>query len=683
MRRKPIITVMLLAFILASPALYAQSTYTVNSDGGDSDANPGDGICATAYGVCTFRAAIEESNLDGHASTINFSQQMDISYPNLPEITDDQTIIDGSQQWNTTENWPGVYVGQASFTGILVIRADKCVVKGIMFGGSTPGIELYGGYNVIGGDGEHERNVFITEVGVDGSWGEGEHNTIKNNYFGTRNGLSVVMPGKYGINIFYGVGHFEITGNLIVGQTGGAGIMVGSSSYNTIKNNTIGANRLRNEGLPNKIGIYIDRGSENVIENNFICGNQSHGIQLKHAQDTTIEDNDIGWDWYKNLENGGDGVRVWLGGSAIIRNNLIRGNAENGIYIDTDDNLVESNLVTNSGKDGILVDGGQNNTIGGTADDEGNTIENNEENGIHITGSRSSGNKVEGNFIGGQYWDHGNQENGILLDEGANKNTIGSGNWINWNRNSGINLTGEGTTDNTVIGNVIGASNHWGWEAPNSWYGIGLFSGANRNIIGILGQGNTILASGYSGLAIAISHENQIILNRIGTDGESHHWGNQYHGIHIYYGMDNTLVMNEVAYNGANDSRAGVRIEGSSAVRNDLTLNSIHDNYGKGIELVDGSNDNLAAPVLNFATTNRVEGVACKDCVVEIFSDREDEGRLYEGSTRANAQTGIFAFSGTLKGPKVTGIARSLKNTSEFSTPVRVPRTLPHFLLLD
>jgi hypothetical protein len=147
--------------------------------------------------------------------------------------------------------------------------------------------------------------------------------------------------------------------------------------------------------------------------------------------------------------------------------------------------------------------------------------------------------------------------------------------------------------------------------------------------------------------------------------------------------MDNTLVMNEVAYNGANDSRAGVRIEGSSAVRNDLTLNSIHDNYGKGIELVDGSNDNLAAPVLNFATTNRVEGVACKDCVVEIFSDREDEGRLYEGSTRANAQTGIFAFSGTLKGPKVTGIARSLKNTSEFSTPVRVPRTLPHFLLLD
>jgi len=41
--------------------------FVVNSNGDTSDANPGDGVCATAANACTLRAAIEEVNKLGGA----------------------------------------------------------------------------------------------------------------------------------------------------------------------------------------------------------------------------------------------------------------------------------------------------------------------------------------------------------------------------------------------------------------------------------------------------------------------------------------------------------------------------------------------------------------------------------------------------------------------------------------
>jgi len=56
---------------------------------------------------------------------------------------------------------------------------------------------------------------------------------------------------------------------------------------------------------------------------------------------------------------------------------------------------------------------------------------------------------------------------------------------------------------------------------------------------------------------------------------------------------------------------------------------------------------------------------------VEIFSDAEDEGRIYEGNTVANS-SGAFIFDkgGSLVGPYVTATATDSEgNTSEFSSP--------------
>src|SRR3954469_8694828 len=46
-------------------------SFTVNSTLDEVDANPGNGICASAAGRCTLRAAIMETNLQSGRHTIN------------------------------------------------------------------------------------------------------------------------------------------------------------------------------------------------------------------------------------------------------------------------------------------------------------------------------------------------------------------------------------------------------------------------------------------------------------------------------------------------------------------------------------------------------------------------------------------------------------------------------------
>jgi hypothetical protein len=62
---------------------------------------------------------------------------------------------------------------------------------------------------------------------------------------------------------------------------------------------------------------------------------------------------------------------------------------------------------------------------------------------------------------------------------------------------------------------------------------------------------------------------------------------------------------------------------------------------------------------------------------VEVFSDSEDEGRVFEGGTVSDA-SGAFTFtksSGHLTGPDVTATATDTTgNTSEFSEPKPLPR---------
>jgi parallel beta-helix repeat protein len=115
--------------------------------------------------------------------------------------------------------------------------------------------------------------------------------------------------------------------------------------------------------------------------------------------------------------------------------------------------------------------------------------------------------------------------------------------------------------------------------------------------------------------------------------------------------------------------RAGVRVMRGSG--NTLRGNAIYSNAGRGILLADGGNNDLPAPVITHVGPTEISGTACFGCMVEVFSDAEDEGRVYEGSTVADA-AGRFTFTkrSGLSGPFITATATDGEgNTSEFSAP--------------
>src|SRR5436309_1825249 len=63
--RGPIVLLVLLAGLFAPAAVEAQTpgaSYVVNTTADGTDVTPGDGICDVGGGVCTLRAAIEDSN---------------------------------------------------------------------------------------------------------------------------------------------------------------------------------------------------------------------------------------------------------------------------------------------------------------------------------------------------------------------------------------------------------------------------------------------------------------------------------------------------------------------------------------------------------------------------------------------------------------------------------------------
>jgi parallel beta-helix repeat protein len=136
-------------------------------------------------------------------------------------------------------------------------------------------------------------------------------------------------------------------------------------------------------------------------------------------------------------------------------------------------------------------------------------------------------------------------------------------------------------------------------------------------------------------------------------------------------GTHNTIQSNIIA-----NSQSGVLLNVSS--HNTVRRNSIHANGGKGI-LYTAANVSIAAPVIMKIDSTTVSGTACPGCEVEIFSDSQDEGRVFEGSVVASA-SGSFTLTmqRRLIGPNVTATATdSQGSTSEFSVPRVAPPPPP------
>jgi len=330
-----------------------------------------------------------------------------------------------------------------------------------------------------------------------------------------------------------------------------------------------------------------------------------------------------------------DGLNI-TGGSSVVKGLVINRFDDEGIELSTNGgNTIEGNYIgtdvngtagLGNGEGGVRISGAPDNTIGGTADQARNVISGNGK-GVLIVGSGAMGNLVQGNYIG---------------TDGTGTASLGNG-------NGGVNI--YSAPNNIIGGTVAGARN--------------LISG--NGTVGVL-----ISDTGFTATA------NQVQGNYIGTqiDGTSP-LANAQCGVRIWastlFAGNNTIggtasgVANVIAYS----TVSGVCVWNTTG--NTISGNSIHSNVGKGIDNGSGGNTELAPPIVDsVGSASGHTDPKCYPCTVEVFSDDEDEGRIYHGSTTTNDDaTGTWTYPGAVTGPNITAtITDASGNTSEFSAPV-------------
>jgi hypothetical protein len=611
------------------------------------------------------------------------------------------TDADGTTALKNLEN--GIFIGFGASNNVI--------------GGTTPGAG-----NLISGNGD--QGIQIQNVDTTG-------NQIRGNFIGTDvAGAAALGNLSNGILINFGASNNVVggtapgAGNLISGNTVDGILLSGQGTAgNQILGNFIGTDVAGTSALGNlRMGVFIDSAASNNIlggntigTRNLIGGNEAIGILLQKPGTTgnQVLGNYIGTDVTGTtaLGNFQDGIIISfgatnniVGGTAPGAGNLISGNGNDGIRIQnsgTTGNQVLGNFIGTDASGAValgnlqigivILAGASNNIVGGSTSAARNLVSGNDGGGIWLQGAGTASNTIQGNFVGTDVTGTGalgNLDEGIQIGFGASNNVIGgaspgAGNLVSGNERVGIWLQSTGTTGNQVRGNFVGTDVDGTGALGNLLAGIFIGFGASNNIIGSTapGAGNLISGNGDDGIHIqsAGTAGNQILGNFIGTDGSSTAaLGNLGDGIFIGFGALNNLVGGEttlagnmIAFNGG----AGVCVDGSQALGNTISHNSIHDNVGLGIETTNGGNTELAPPTIMEVISTSVSGQTQPGYIVEVFSDNDGEGRWFEGKAIADG-SGVFTltYSGVFSGWNLIATATDADgNTSEFSTPFRSP----------
>lgn len=404
----------------------------------------------------------------------------------------------------------------------------------------------------------------------------------------------------------------------------------------------------------NLAGIYLLNGAAmgNLVQGNFIgtdvtgtkrLGNKSHGVIIAGARTNTI------------------------GGTTLDSRNIIAGNYGSGIYLtNAHGNLVAGNLigteVTGAAALGNAVDGvslfvSASNRIGGTTTAARNVVSGNGQDGLYLTGSASTGNWVQGNFIGTSGAGTArvpNGNNGILCNE-ARANLIGgldpgARNVISGNTWDGVFLFGANASSNVVQGNFIGTSVAGTTSISNGISGIGIENGS-ANLIGGADAGARNLISGNLANGILLygstASSNFIQGNFIGTDTTgTFRIANGLSGIEAELAPNSQIggsaagAGNLISGNADTGiyltSAAGTRIQGNR-VGTDATGNQALGNSWAGLEVIDSSGVLLGGT--NSGAGNQVSGNG------------------YMGVSIQNAGSKGISVQGNLLGTKADGLS--------------------------
>jgi hypothetical protein len=284
------------------------------------------------------------------------------------------------------------------------------------------------------------------------------------------------------------------------------------------------------------------------------------------------------------------------------------GNHIEGNYIGTDASGNSKATNTPSGNL-IAINNVSNNVIGGTTPGTRNVISGGSGHGISIFGSSGTGNLIQGNYIGLNAAGNkaiGNADAGIFL--GTSNNTVGgtvpaARNVISANPYAGIVMQVSGTSGNVIQGNYIGTDATGTFAIPNDNSGIAIADNSNNNLIGgtTPGARNVISGNGW-GIAIFSSSAGPPVGtivqgNYIGLSADGKPLGNRVEGVHLGWAR-NTLIggtvpgaANTIAFNGPGPEigvGTGLEILGSvngTTYGNSIRGNSIFSNGRLGIDL--------------------------------------------------------------------------------------------------
>ncbi len=331
----------------------------------------------------------------------------------------------------------GVYVNNSGTMGNVVegddIGTDPTGLHSLP---NNWGVFVTGGAtnNTFGGTSAAARDLISgnswTGLEINGTGTSG--NVVEGDWIGTdaTGGAALANPGA-GVAISQGASSNTVTGDIISGNSY-AGVWISASSNNVVSADLIGLGQNGTTAVANALGVEILSGA---------TGNTIGG--------TTAGARDV------ISANAGDGVRITGSGT--------NGNVVEGDYIGTNASG-EYGQVGNASY-GVSVDtGASNNTIGSTIYGNRDVISGNAASGVILSGTGTTGNVVQGNYIGldatGEY-NVANGIDGVDIAGGASSNVIGgttpfARNVISANTDLGVWITGSGTSSNQVEGNYIG-----------------------------------------------------------------------------------------------------------------------------------------------------------------------------------------------------------------------------------
>ena len=560
-------------------------------------------------------------------------------------IAGQRNIISGNTDGVTVDSAVSGTVVQGNYIG-----TDASGTVAI--GNTVSGVIVSGSSNTIGGTVAGAGNLISgnTNRGIYLVGATSVNNLVQGNLIGTDVTGNAALANGDGILIVSGASNNIIggsvagAGNLVSGNTEeGIEITHAGTSGNQVLGNRIGTNNAGTAALANgrhAVRILNDTdanivGGAAANERNVIVASVGNiGVVLSQTDNNTVRGNYIGTDITGSVALGTGSYGVWIangaagntvGGTNAGDRNVISAATTTGVRITgagTDNNLVQGNYV---GTDqlgtsaianfvGVQVDAGAiNNVIGGTSAAERNVISGNSNRGVVIHGSGTSGNRLEGNYIGLDATGNNGLGNSqaVRIHGGATGNYIGgtiagAGNVISDSYGgpaNGIEIFNLGTSGNYVQGNLIGTDASGTADLGNGWAGVSISDQASGNIIGGTSAAARNVLSGNSyGVQIYGSANNNIIQgNYIGSDiNGTAAIGNNL-GILMQIGAHSNLIGGTTA--GADNLIAfnlqdGISLLADAGAGNTFLGNSIHDNTSLGIDL---SNDNVTGNDLDDA----------------------------------------------------------------------------------